>query len=584
MTQATKEPGSRLKHYRRLALAALAVLLAGTSAYAKRGNQLVDKRASAKAPPRSPQRLPTSVTCRPGEVPIRYLDVRNANDTKDSTVKIECQRISTIKSSRGCEYRLEYDDPSNRPKWAVHEIAGDLGPRQRYFDRACGGASFVATKAANAQHFEEQTIYYWMMLARDYAMKRLWVTPEGWGGPPIKHSTRRVDGYLLGAGFARSCFPKPSEGCMRAFPTEGPRLYFKRGHVSPDLVGHEFGHYAAGYVFGHQDPVGLDGFDPMKCGKRSFQEAIAEMFMSSMLHFHRHDRYKGGSDGPKNSFHGNTAKVWDGKCGAGTDYTMGAPLVQAFRESLWNQSIWGSDHDRANKSMSAAFAHGLAKNRGHLIDVLAEDILTHLQEHQPSSRFDKIEAIFSKHGFKSVGARCSVNLQCSGLGTSRCDQTTKPYKCIPDDGAGNTNDYCTHNNQCRGKNCLNNKCSTAAALGKACGGNTGCKSGRCDGRTQRCIPNDGTGNTNNYCTHDNQCRYKTCRSNKCVEAKALGVSCSSGTDCRSGRCDRGAGNPRKCIPNDGKGSSGNYCTHNNQCRRGYACRLKSGKRYGTCRR
>ena len=106
---------------------------------------------------------------------------------------------------------------------------------------------------------------------------------------------------------------------------------------------------------------------------------------------------------------------------------------------------------------------------------------------------------------------------------------------------------------------------------------------RCDGAVHKCIPNDGHGNVGNYCTHNNQCKNKNCSGYQCRAPRGLGEYCASNAGCTSGRCDAVPGNPHKCIPNDGHGKNGDYCTHNNQCKPGYACALKPGKKYGNCK-
>lgn len=53
--------------------------------------------------------------------------------------------------------------------------------------------------------------------------------------------------------------------------------------------------------------------------------------------------------------------------------------------------------------------------------------------------------------------------------------------------------------------------------------------------------------------------------------KGYGQSCRTNNDCSRRRCDMAPGNPHKCIPNDGTGKKGDYCTHNNHCLRGMTC-------------
>src|SRR6185436_5825697 len=176
----------------------------------------------------------------------------------------------------------------------------------------CRPPAFDATPA-NLQFYEEQTEYYWVMQARQYAIDHLWVTPRLWTDGPIKHATTRLDPYILSeGGFNTACWPNPLAGCFRAWPTEGPRIFIKAGTISPELVGHEFGHYAAGYVFGHMDTFGFTVWD---CAQRAFQEAIAEMFMIAFLHGERHDYYAGldpvGDGRPSSSFSLSGTARWD---------------------------------------------------------------------------------------------------------------------------------------------------------------------------------------------------------------------------------------------------------------------------------
>jgi hypothetical protein len=66
------------------------------------------------------------------------------------------------------------------------------------------------------------------------------------------------------------------------------------------------------------------------------------------------------------------------------------------------------------------------------------------------------------------------------------------------------------------------------------------------------------------------------------DACAVNITCSGP---RTSRCDQTVV-PRLCIPDDGWGRRGEYCTHNRQCdaRRGLVCRVRSGPapQPGTC--
>lgn len=66
----------------------------------------------------------------------------------------------------------------------------------------------------------------------------------------------------------------------------------------------------------------------------------------------------------------------------------------------------------------------------------------------------------------------------------------------------------------------------------------------------------------------------------------IGDRCASNSSCngdRTSRCDTTV-SPRQCIPDDGWGKRGEYCSHNNHCdpNSRLLCQLKPGKRYGTC--
>jgi hypothetical protein len=183
-----------------------------------------------------------------------------------------------------------------------------------------------------------------------------------------------------------------------------------------------------------------------------------------------------------------------------------------------------------------------------------------------------------------MGGACTANQDCVSL---RCDKGAgNARRCIPNDGTGKPGDYCTHDHQCAAPNCVQNRCVAAARTGQPCATNASCASGRCDtaaANLKLCIPNDGTGAVGDYCSHNNQCANRNCVDQGCRAKVGLGKDCVTNASCESNRCDMGAGNPRKCIPNDRTGGVGDYCTHNNQCQPGRACALENGKRFGACR-
>ena len=191
----------------------------------------------------------------------------------------------------------------------------------------------------------------------------------------------------------------------------------------------------------------------------------------------------------------------------------------------------------------------------------------------------------------ALGQACETNAGCL---SGRCDSgwnTTNTERCIPNDGTGRVGDFCTHNNHCQNTNCVGNQCRAPVGLGESCETNAGCSSGRCDSgsnttNTERCIPNDGTGQIGNYCTHNNHCQNTNCVDDQCRAPADLGESCETNAGCTSNRCDVGwnTTNTERCIPNDGTGGYGDFCTHNNHCYRGGYCRWAcSGCTTGTCR-
>jgi hypothetical protein len=140
--------------------------------------------------------------------------------------------------------------------------------------------------------------------------------------------------------------------------------------------------------------------------------------------------------------------------------------------------------------------------------------------------------------------------------------------------------------------CIFGVCGPRRDYGGGCDSNPDCIASRCDvgiftTNTRKCIPNDRTGDRDDYCTHDNHCASpNSCIAKRCAPRVGYGESCDSNRDCSSSRCDVGTftTNTRKCIPNDGQGKDKAYCTHNNHCdsRLGLLCRLESGKNYGRC--
>ncbi len=540
----------------------------------------------------------------------------------DGTSQLGQTQISVREGAHGCEYRLEYN-PANPTNWPIDEIAGDRGPAQRHPSTTCTVPDFTVADADNKAQFEEQTVYYWTKEAREYAKNHLWITPPGWTGGPIKHANDRVGPNVLTQGaFSVACVPITSsqDGCMRAWPHEGPKIHIKAGETTDHLVAHEFGHYAAGYVFGHMDisfvPGFSIGFDPAKCDQRSFQEAIAEMFMSVFLHDARYGYYVTQnpvvSGVPSSSFYLSRTDQWNNQCGA-TDYWMGLPLAQAFHKTLWD-SVWSSPAN-ANKSMVNAFSYALAKNTGHRIDDLAYTILQWLGEHADPEESAQAHNIFAAHGMapKALGDTCFANTECKSGYCDAGDGTSKTNRCMPNNN-GRPGDICSHDDQCAshncaglrphsdGKNWIPGQCSNSSTkpLGMYCFSNSQCSSGYCDrgdgtSKTSLCMPNR-NGRIGDICSHDNQCTSGICEGlrasggqwipGRCGNKFALGHNCSQNHQCASGYCDAGNGTSRtdRCMPNR-NGRSGDICSHDNQCTSGNCEGLRaSGNRWipGKC--
>jgi hypothetical protein len=108
--------------------------------------------------------------------------------------------------------------------------------------------------------------------------------------------------------------------------------------------------------------------------------------------------------------------------------------------------------------------------------------------------------------------------------------------------------------------------SSLLPLNAPCSDDARCESNRCDGAiSHRCIPMDGTGLQGEFCSHDHQCANGSCVGSQCATPRAPGAPCASNQSCLSGRCDNANGNPHACIPNDNTGNPGDYCTSPNQC-------------------
>lgn len=192
-----------------------------------------------------------------------------------------------------------------------------------------------------------------------------------------------------------------------------------------------------------------------------------------------------------------------------------------------------------------------------------------------------------------VGEDCELHTDCSG---GACEPR---YGCIGADGSMAEGEFCTEDRQCQGDlvcvthydatylvDLPQNACAPPPlALGDTCaehGDKNPCERGFCAGSPghYRCTLPDGHGRMGDYCDHDNQCASLKCN----LEAETceahgplgLGEHCSEDTSCQYGRCDR-ANWPSRCIPNDGTGIAGDYCTHQNHCRSGLLCNTSTSE-------
>jgi len=146
--------------------------------------------------------------------------------------------------------------------------------------------------------------------------------------------------------------------------------------------------------------------------------------------------------------------------------------------------------------------------------------------------------------------------------------------------------------------------------GGICAANPECQSGYCaDGF--RCAPVDDTGQTGEYCHHDNQCRSNRCgcdfgqrspdsfcnnwrsgSSGTCLAKRDNGHDCTHDDNCASGYCpDKGGVKPLDwwphpqsgghCAPRNTTGKPGDYCHHNDHCASGN-CNCPGAKSLGFC--
>jgi hypothetical protein len=211
---------------------------------------------------------------------------------------------------------------------------------------------------------------------------------------------------------------------------------------------------------------------------------------------------------------------------------------------------------------------------------------------------------WDKHDALASGGSCETHLVCA---TNRCDRgfnSTGTSKCIPHDGKGVKDEFCTHNNHCKTGVCSKpsassktGKCTGKVGLGETCKSSGECTSTRCDvgfnsTGSSKCIPHDGTGVSGAFCTHNHHCKTGVCsgltatkKSGTCAAKQALEGKCLTNEQCTSGRCDAGFNSTgtSTCIPHNGAGNKGDYCTHPHHCKAPYTCKRRvASKVPGDC--
>jgi hypothetical protein len=376
---------------------------------------------------------------------------------------------------------------------------------------------------------------------------------------------------------------------MRDWPHEGPKIHLRAGVVNVNLMAHEFGHYAGGFVFGHMDTVSPGNtFDATQCDIRSFQEAVADVFEVLFMH----------EIGGLRAFGGAGTTQWTNTCGA-NDRLMGRPLAEAVEDAVRGVAAntalnftWSSPAE-ANEALASAFAYGLGNTTGHKIDMLAYAMLRWLEANRPQ-RAAQVRAMFAAHGMAPMpaGVDCTTNQGCASGYCDRGDGTSKTGKCVPGPEAGAIGEFCSHDHQCRTLNCgglvfvngawQGGTCASKVAIGGSCTQHGQCASGNCDAgwstsQTNICVPAPGTGAGGQPCAKHAHCRSGLCTGmtrnaaggwnpGTCSNQAGLKAPCSNHGDCASGNCDAGwnSSQTNTCMPN-GNGARGDPCTQHKHC-------------------
>lgn len=516
--------------------------------------------------------------------------------------------VTRIETAGGCEYRLELNQPGSDRY--IYEITSDISARQRKQVSPCptdaaGAPSFDATSMSNPEWFSQQSVYYWTKKAHDYAKLRFWIRTDGWQGPDFELANGPIRPDVLGPGFGLACEPGNPPACMRVWPGTDPQVHFQISSATPETIVHEYGHYAVGYVFGHQDTSTPGGFDFFRCIHLGFQEGIADSFKVLFIHQARHD-IAGMPVAVPTYVRGLNSKFIN-ECPR-DEHDLAVALSEAFDQAVWGQGmdVFGNPIDvpwpdaaTANSWMANALADALSRSPDFRTHRLALMVIQHLENpanNRPVSITQPVRAIFASHNLLPAPstASCVENDQCESNYCDSGERTGNTSMCLAARGTGLKLDACSRDDQCASNYCegsgtdtrgrsLIGQCQIRAAIGEACLHNSHCASRNCDrgpgtAGSDRCMPSRATGQPDSLCTHDTQCVIGRCagmaldalgkqQPGRCSTQAVLGTVCQKNQDCLSGTCASGdePGQPRRCVSSDGSGRLGESCTGNSQC-------------------
>lgn len=459
------------------------------------------------------------------------------NALDDTSVITTTTEVTRIDNKGSCEYRLEFMAPGDKTR-GINEIGGNRGSgAQRINSCTAFPPAFAATTTSNAAWFDEQSAYYWAKKSRDYAKAALWITPPGWNGGPFTLANAEVSlSVLAGGAYGLACSAggQSSDGCMRYWPGQNPKIYIPAGRAIRSVVVHEYGHYAAGYVFGHMDTLGSGGFKISNCVHLAFQEGIAETFEQLFVH---HELTSVGTTTPLINIAGKNTQ-WKNTCSLGPGlYAMSDPLWEAFAQAVWGTgrnsdaspiTVPWPNAASANTGMVNAFTYALIKTKDFRMHNFAMTALDHINKNQPNNIATAVRAIFASHGLTLAanGKPCIENQECTSNWCDNGDGTQKTQLCMPAPRTGLGTDPCTHDNQCASNLCFGlttnaagnlvpGTCVAPRSLGATCIRNDQCASTYCDAgfntaNTNKCMPRGGTGQRGDLCTHNSQCVSSNC--------------------------------------------------------------------------